>query len=267
MPETQRIPVHAREVQNFTPIALGELQDPPSFKLKAPTREQREEMQYALHEAGLRRHTDEDLREVTIEELCRLWDCDETDENVERLRRYWQAADDYNDEAAEHLAEMLAAQEAGEEAPAPLAAFEHPDDDKVEELTARLVRSSPRLRRMGTENVRFAKQFPRYAIAHCLTGWTGLDAQARFEEGVLKVDSVCDVQDEMEAKFGEKGEAAYVELAGAAVNRFFLTRDAEKNSASGPASKQTPGHTKGTGSASKAGTSQESAPSAEIQDA
>lgn len=259
----QRIPVRPGEKKIFTPVALSEMEKPPTFTLKAPTRAQREEMEFSLHEAGLRRHDDEAMREATIEELCRLWECNEKDENVERLRSYWQAIDDYNDEAEKYLMEFAAAKDAGEETPPPLADFEHPDREAVEELSARLVRSSTRLRRMATDNARFDRQFPRYVIAHALTGWTELDALPRFEEGVMQIDAVCEVQDELKERFGDLGDAAYTELAGAAVSRFYLSKEAEKNSSSGPASQQTPQATKATGSDETSGQSPVSATSEE----
>ena len=255
MSDIQRVPVHADEKKDFTPVAFKELENPPSFTLKTPTRKQREEMQYALHEAGLRRHDDEALREVTVEELCRLWECDEHDENVQRLRRFWSAVDDYNSEAETYLLEVAASHDAGEEAPPPFADFEHPDQGPVDELIARLTRSSTRLRRLGTDNVRFAKEFPRYAIAHALRRWTGLDTKPRYEEGVVQVEVVCELQDEMVEKHGDAGDMAYTELAAAAVARFFLTKATEKNLSSGPVSQRTPSDSKETSSASPNGNS------------
>lgn len=264
MSDMQRVPVHADEKKPFTPVSFQEMEAPPAFVLKAPTRRQREEMQYALHEAGLRRHNDDAIREATIEELCRLWECDEGDENVVRLRTFWAAVDDYNEEAEKYLIDVSAAKDAEEEPPAPLADFEHPDQGPVDELVARLTRSSERLRRLATDNVRFSKEFPRYAIAHALRTWTNLNTRPKFEEGVIKVDVVCDLQEEMAERFGEDGEAAFVELAAAAVGRFFLTKATEKNSSSGPASQQTPKGMKEVGPVSANGKSPASASSEEI---
>ena len=255
MSDMQRVPVHTGEKKVFTPLSFEQLESPPSFTLRAPSRQQREEMQYALHEAGLRRHNDDAIREATIEELCRLWECDETDENVVRLRTFWEAVDEYNDEAEKYLIEVSAARDAEEEAPPPLAAFKHPDQEAVDELIARLARSSPRLRRLATDNVRFSKEFPRYAVAHAVRGWTNLNTLPKFEEGVMQVEVICEVQEELKDRFGENGEAAFVELAAAAVGRFFLTKAAEKNSSSGPASLQPPSDSKEAGSASPNGKS------------
>lgn len=251
----QRIPLHAGETQTFVPTVFAEMESPPSFTLKAPTRRHREDMQYALHEARLRRHNDEDMREAMVDELCRLWQCEETDEKVERLRAYWQAIDEYNDEIESHLMEVQAAKDTGQDPPTDLAPFEHPDSGPVEELIAQLARASDLLGRMGTENVRFSKEFPRYAIAHCVIAWTGFETEPRFEAGTLKIDSVVELLDELEARFDEKGELAFIELASAAVGRFYVTKATEKNSASGPASQQTPRASKVTGSASPNGNS------------
>ena len=255
MSDTQRVPVHTDEKKVFTPVSLEQLEVPPSFTLRAPSRKQREELQYALHEAGLRRHNDETIREATIEELCRLWECDETDENVVRLRAFWAAVDEHNDDVEKYLMEVSAAKDAEEEPPAPIADFNHPDQGPVDELIARLARSSIRLRRLATDNVKFSKEFPRFAIAHAVRKWTNLNTRPRFEEGVMQVEAVCEMQEELAERFKEDGEAAFVELAAAAVGRYFLTKATEKNSSSGPASSQTPDDSKADGSASLNGKS------------
>lgn len=259
----QRVPLHSGEKKVFTPEIFAEMQAPPTFTLKTPTRRDREEMQYALHEAGLHRHTDEEIREVMIEELCRLWNCDEQNEDVLRLKAFWRAVDDYNDEAEAHRIEVAAAKEAEEEPPADLAPFSHPDQQQIDELIARLGRSSATLRRMGTDNLRFEKEWPRYAIAHCVLEWSGIEAKARFEGGILKLESVLEMQDELTAKFGPEGDIAYIELVSASIMRFYLNKATEKNSSSGPASSQTPHDSKEAGSASKTGNSPASEPSDE----
>ena len=111
---------------------------------------------------------------------------------------------------------------------------------------------------VGTDNIKFARMLPRFAIAHCVTGWTGLDLPPRFEDELLKLEVVYDLEGEFDERFGELGETAMAELAAAAIGRFFMDKEAEKNSASGPASRQTPTITKETGSASPNGQCQAS---------
>lgn len=259
----QRIPLHAKEVQIFKPDCLAEQQTIPAFTLKAPTRREREDMMYAIRQDGLRRYSQEEMREAMIEELCRLWECDKEDANVAKLRAYWQAADDYAEEAEALALEAEAAKDAGEDAPAELAPFEHPETPAVAELLDRLDDLSPRLRRMAISNEKFARSLPRYAVAHCLTGWEGLETQPRFENEVLKIDVVHDLEGELEDEFGDLGKTAVNELAAAAIGRFFMSKAAEKNSSSGPVSQQTPVDMKATGSGKTAGQSPESATSTE----
>lgn len=251
----QRIPLHSGETKIFTPAVLAEMQSPPTFTLKTPTRRDREEMQYALHEAGLRRHSDEDIREVMVEELCRLWSCDEQNEEVLRLKAFWQAIDDYAEEAEAHRVEVEAAKEAGEDGPAELAPFAHPDQQQVDDLIDRIERSSSLLRRIGTDNVRFEKEWPRYAVAHCVLAWTGMETRPRFEAGVLQIESVMELHEELEGNFGAEGKVAFVELVSASIMRFYLNKATEKNLSSGPASSQTPLDSKEPGSASTNGSS------------
>ncbi len=259
----QRIPLHAKEVQIFKPDCLAEQQTIPAFTLKAPTRREREDMMYAIRQDGLRRYGQEEMREAMVEELCRLWECDQEDPNVAKLRGYWQATDDYAEQAEALLLEIEAAKDAGEESPAALAPFEHAETPAVVELLDRLDDLSPRLRRMAISNERFARSLPRYAIAHCLKDWTGLECQPRFENEVLKIDIVHDLEGELEDRFGDKGVSAINELAAAAIGRFFMGKAAEKNSSSGPASPQTPAPTKATGSGKTAGQSPASETSTE----
>lgn len=258
-----RIPIDGGETMTVTPAALSSRKAPPSFVLKAPTRREREALEYALIEDGLRRHSEEDIREATIDELCRLWRCGPDSDEVRRVKDYWRATDDYVEEAKNLALESEAAIEAGEEAPAPLAPFEHPDHAAMTDLLDRLGESSAILRRMATDSIRWAKEFPRFAVAHCVTEWTGLDTEARFERGVLTVDSVCAMQDELDDKFGSEGRIAATELATACLRRFYLDRSAEKNSKSPAPSASTPPATKEAGSASSDGKSQASEASPE----
>ncbi len=259
----QRIPLHGKEVQIFKPECLAEQQTIPAFTLKAPTRREREDMMYAIRQDGLRRYSQEEMREAMIEELCRLWECDKEDSNIAKLRAYWQAADDYADEVEAHLLDMEAARDAGEEAPADLAPFEHSETAAVAELLDRLDDLSPRLRRMAISNEKFARSLPRYAIAHCLTGWTDLKTPPRFENEVLKIDVVHELEGELEEQFGNLGAAASNELAAAAIRRFFMSKATEKNSSSGPVSQQTPAPTKATGTGKTPGQSPASETSTE----
>lgn len=259
----QRIPLHAKEVQIFKPECLAEQQAIPAFTLKAPTRREREDMMYAIRQDGLRRYSQEEMREAMIEELCRLWECDQEDENVVKLRAYWQAADDYAEDAEALLIEAEVAKDAGEEAPAEIEPFEHRETAAVAELVDRLDDLSPRLRRMAISNEKFARSLPRYAVAHCLKGWEGLETQPRFENEVLKIDVVHDLEGELEDVFGDLGKTAVNELAAAAIGRFFMGKAAEKNSSSGPVSQQTPVDMKATGSGKTAGQSPASGTSTE----
>lgn len=259
----QRIPLDGGETMTFTPAALSHAEAPPSFVLKAPTRRDRERMEYALLEEGLRHHSEEDMRDTTIEELCRLWGVTREDEQVQRVLGYWKALDDYIEEVKSIAMEAEAARDAGEEAPPELAPFDHPEREAVNQLLQDLAEASEVLRRMSVDEIRWNKEFPRFAIAHCVKRWTGLSKNPRLHAGVVEIDSVCDMQDEMVEKFGDAGRAALNELAATAMRRFYLDRSAEKNSKSPAPSAPTPQATKEIGSDSEAGTFQESEPSSE----
>lgn len=180
-----------------------------------------------------------------------------------QITAYWSALDDYRDERDNRRAELDAAKDSGGDAPADIAPFEHPETAAIADLIDRLYRRSERLRRMDTDNAKYQGALPRYAIAHCVTGWTGLETPPRFEDELLTVGSVYDLEEELEDRFGTIGKAAVAELATAAIGRLFLSKEAEKNSESGPASQQTPGATKATVSGKPNGASPESETSPE----
>lgn len=256
----QRIPLHAKEVKTFKPDSLTDMPDVPVFTLKAPTRQQREDMIYAMREDGFRTHTKEAMREAAVEELCRLWECDANDQQVEQLREFWNASDNYDDDVQELFE---AAKNDGVETPGEIPPFDHPALADVAELFERLERRSKRWRAMAIDNAKYGNAFSRYAIAHCVTGWTGLATVPRFEDELLTIDAVCELADELENRFDIAGETAMADLAKAAVNRLFLTEATEKNSESGPVSQQTPDTTKEVGSGSANGKSPASVSSPE----
>ncbi|MGN6290387.1 MAG: hypothetical protein ACTHNA_14125 [Sphingopyxis terrae] len=259
----QRIPLDSGETMTFVPAALSDVEAPPSFVLKAPTRRDRERMEYALLEEGLRHHSEEDMRDTTIDELCRLWDVSKEDPQVQRVLGYWKALDDYIEEVKALAIEAEAARDAGEDGPPELAPFAHPDRDVVNQLLQDLAESSDILRRMSVDEIRWNKEFPRFAIAHCVKRWTGLSKNPRLHAGIVEIDSVCDMQDEMVEKFGDAGRTALNELAATVMRRFYLDRSAEKNSKSPAPSAPTPQATKEAGSDADHGKSPASASSSE----
>lgn len=253
----QRIPVDAGEVETFTPAALSHVETPPVFRLRAVTRRQREAMEYHLIREGLRRYTEEEIREASIDELCRLWACGPEDEQPQRVRAFWQAVDDY----LEHVRDTMKAHE-GDAAP-DIASFDHPDLAEISALTARLQEASPLLRSMATENIRFDREFPRIAAAHTIIGWTGIATPMVRDAGVLSVDCIADMKDELTETHDEAGKLAWVQLYDAVMKRIYLQPSAEKNSNSPAPSQQTPAPTKDNGQASQAGKSPASEPSTE----
>jgi|GEM_PF-1911995 hypothetical protein len=264
MSDSQRVPVDASETDTFTPDILKDLPNAPTFTLKATTWRQREAMEYAIEAAGLRRYHDEEVREITVEELCRLWQCDEQSEMIRRVKAYWEAIDDAVEEASNHALETEAAKEAGEEPPEPLPPFEHPDAEEMGDLMRRLTEASERIRKMGVANLRYRREIPRYNIAHALLGWTGLKTVPSFEAGVISIDSVMDLRKELMETFGaEVGAVAFDQVAIRSLKRIYLLPDTEKNSESPAPSASTPAPTKENGQASTNGKSPESEPSGE----
>lgn len=264
MSDMQRVPVHAAETKSFTPPALLNHGAPASFVLKAVSRRQREAMEYAMAEEGLTRFDDEMMRELIIDEVCRLWQVKSDHENVRRIKEYWSSLDDYFDDVAARQLEIEAATDAGEEVPDALPPFEHPDAEHFHELMQRLTETSEPIRKAGVANMRHRREFPRFTIAHAVASWEGLDLQPVFDGGVLTIDSVVDMQAALVEKFGKDlGEAAYAQLSIETLTRIYLNKAAEKNSRSPAQSQQTQAPTKTAGRASTSGKSPASEPSDE----
>ena len=264
MSDMQRVPVDSAETKDFTPPALLDHGAPVSFVLKTVTRRQREAMEYAMAEEGLTRFDDEAMRELTIDELCRLWRVNSDHEDVRRIKEYWSTLDDYFDDVAARQLEIEAATDAGEDVPDPLPPFEHPDAAHFHELMQRLTETSEPIRKAGVANLRHRREFPRFTVAHTVTGWDGLDLTPTFNGGVLTIDCVVELQAALNEKFGkELGEAAYAQLSMETLTRIYLNKAAEKNSRSPAQSPQTQAPTKTAGQASTNGKSPASEPSDE----
>lgn len=265
MSETQRIPVDVTETKNAKPAALQNTKEPPAFQLKTVDRRQREAMEYAMAEEGLSRVDDEGMRELTIVEVCRLWQCKEDDEKVQRIKGYWSALDDYVEDVSLHQSEIEASALAEEEPPEALPPFEHPDADHFHELMIRLAETSDPIRKAGVANLRYRREFPRFTIAHAVTGWAGLDIEPVFDGGVLDINCVVAMQQELVEKFGkEAGETAYLELSMETLKRIYLNKVTEKNSKSPAPLPWTPEALKGNGQDEISGKSPASESSDEI---
>lgn len=268
MSDMQRVPVDSAETKTFTPPALLDHGAPVSFVLKTVTRRQREAMEYAMAEEGLTRFDDEAIRELTIDEVCRLWQVGSDHESVRRIKDYWSALDDYFDDVAARLLEIEAATDAGEEVPGQLPPFEHPDAEHYDDMMVRLTKTSEPIRRAGVANLRHRREFPRFTVAHTVTGWDGLDLKPDFDGGVLTIDNVVDLHEALVKKYDkELGEAVYAQLSMETLTRIYLNKAAEKNSKSPAQSQQTQAPTKTAGQASTNGKSPVSEPSDETLDA
>lgn len=257
----QRIPIHADEDLVFTPLILKDQPDAPTFTLKTVTRLGREEMEYALVAAGLVQHSIEDIRMAYVDELCRLWGYAPDHADIERVKDYWQASDDDAEQRALYETERRAAVEAGEEPPAPLAPYTHPDSEHFDELFARVHDSSPRMRQIRVDNSKWSRTFPRIAIQHCLKGWDGIQTPFNCWDKRPLLDTIVEMEAELVERWGVSGATAYAELSIAAIQRYYLDRSAEKNSKSPAPSPQTPAAMKEAGQAKRRGKSPASEPS------
>jgi len=149
---------------------------------------------------------------------------------------------------------------------APFPDFDHPDQEAVRILESKLASSSQLLREMAVENAKFERNFPRIAVAHCLSGGERLPMELRYEAGVISIESIVELQAALETEYGrDKGALVFAQLSVAVTNRFYLTKATEKNSASPAASPLSQSDTK-MGQAKVDGISPDLAPLKETQE-
>jgi len=220
MPQAD-IPVEASDELVFTPPSLARIEGAPSFTLRAFTHRDHRHHRRLMREAGLVRHTDEDIRAVTRAELERLWSADDYAAGIARLDVYWTALDDWN----------LARKDE------PELTFDYDSDElaAIDGLSDNLFRASETLRRMVADNADAGDLSPVLLVAAVVKDFAGLAAKRQIEGGYLTLECAYKVRDAL-AKFENERElttgAAWLDLMVACVRRMNLDADTAKNSGS-----------------------------------
>jgi hypothetical protein len=244
----QKIPLESREELRFTPPALKDEEKPPVFVLRVVSRRERGRFDDSLIEAGLSRVSDEEIRNEMIAAATVFYG-DAHEEQVNRMRDYWAALEDYIDGAKGLTAEQIAEREP----------FEHPDTQAMADLEARIYDHWQPLGRMYAQNKRFERENPLCMIAAAVQSWEGVDVPMVRDAGWLTPDCVAEMGGWLGEKYGTViGATAWMQLYTAAIGRFFLLPSAEKNSESPPLSTPSPTDTADTHVPQTDGTSQES---------
>lgn len=240
------VPHEASEIERFTPASLADIENPPSFRLRAASRRERRRYDRLLIEEGLRRHDKEDMREEMIRGLRALTSDEEYETWALNLRQHWDAVDAWEDEHKGMPADELPAFEAP-----------GPDEAAIAKVTRGIHENWPPLRKMAADNLLFGREAPALLISIIVSGWSNLDTPFVSREGVLPLDTVDRIDADLAALEKANGMdegKAFVELYVAATGRMFLSEETEKNSSSPPPS-PTDQPTMKTGAVSVHGTS------------
>lgn len=241
----QKIPLEAREESRFTPPALKDEETPPVFVLRAVSRRERGRFEDSLVEAGLLRVTDEDIRDEIVKALTELYGDDHAAQ-VDRVKLFWNALDDWNDAADEMSDEEKANREA----------FDHPDAEAVADLEARLFTTWKPLAALHARRARFLREYPIMVITAAVKRWEGIDSPVTLADGWVTPDAINDMGNVLLDQYADgKGHLAWMQLFEAARDRLYVSPSAEKNSKSPPQSTPSQPATTDMPAASKDGAS------------
>lgn len=229
------IPIEAGEVRRFTPPSLANLPSPPTFLLKPAGRREKRAHGRLIVEAGLRRHSQEAMRDEMIRALSSQWSPELVAEHEPRLRAYWDALDCWIKQVREQA--EGAKKDDGAETPR----FEHPDKKAIDKLNDQIVDAWPPLRKMAADNIAFDEESPLLMACCLVLGWENVSVPFALEAGNVPVERM----EEMSEWLGdlEQEKAGQVEGIGARGTAFaelcletgkalYLDKAQEKNSGS-----------------------------------
>lgn len=240
----------AGEIVEYTPDSLANIASPCVFRLRPATERDRRTIRKLIHKNRLVRHSAPDMREEMINGLREMWSEDTLLAYEGRLRSYWDATDQYEQEFS------------GAENPPP---FEHPDQKAMDELSNRVFKVWDPLASMIADNAEFDDVWPKLIASVVIAGWSGIDASYGREDGVVTMECLDAVRAALvkveEKAMEDKVEGviapgiAFMQLVTRAIGMFSLGKDEEKNSSSPSLSAKTPPTSKKVGKEVEAGSS------------
>lgn len=212
----QDIPLEASDLLAFTPQALAEHKDAPTLTLRAPTWRDKRYQKRLLRENGIRSHDKQALRDEIMRGLKALWTAEDFANHSPKLRAYWEAQDDFELQQKED--------------PALEWSYDPVLEGHIEDLLRAITREWKPFGIMRADNAEFGEMFELTTAAVVLTGWTGLDVACKLDGGYPTLDTISDLEDAFEAKFGEKaGRLAWAQVLAACSARLYLDEETAKN--------------------------------------
>lgn len=247
------IPVTAAS-EPFTPACMAEIEGAPTFRFRHATVLDKTRFHELKAVAKLRSHSSQDMRDVVLHELRKLFTSDGMEQNITRLEAYWAALDEHSGAMTEYRQQIIDLRKgAGEDEtpelpPQPELDFPKGEIIELDALVDEVERYSDIYAAMRRDNLRFETGYPRLLMRMFLTE-TSLPVELKRERdsdhsGIPPLTAECgEAVIEALAKAaraaGVNADTAVVQFLQKATIALILTGDEEKNSSS-PLSGSTP---------------------------
>jgi len=234
------IPVTA-STEAFTPACMAEIEGAPTFTFRHATVLDKTRFHELKAIAKLRSHAGEQMREVVLHELRKLFTSDGMEQNITRLEAYWAAIDDHEAAIKEHREFVIQTVRAAEEGadielpPEPVIDFPAGEIIELNALVDQVERHSDIYAELLADNIRFNARYPRLLLRMFLTSSSLPVTITRDKEGIITPESAEQIIEALakEARsLSVDSEVAVSQLLLKAMLSFALSEDEEKNSSS-----------------------------------
>lgn len=195
------VPVTASGYE-FTPDCLKDDDNPPVFVLRHTRRRYRNALRDMAIREGLRTHSTEKIRQVSLAEIERGWQGEAMPQTIATVRSYYAACDDLDQRFSDWREECRALRAkaeadgetlADEALPAePVIDFDKDDTARVEALLDEVSAISEKLRNMAADVYSYNSSIPNMMLRILLIS-TSLDVRIERQRGVLTDDCAEDV--------------------------------------------------------------------------
>jgi hypothetical protein len=247
-------PLEAGEALPFVPSSLRNLTDlpnPPTFYLRWGTPREKERMRWILDEEGCVIFSDEAMRAELLKGMHALLDADDAAAWEPQAKAWWDAVDQFQKEHSDTKPDDM-----------PL--WEYEDEARIVEVLEQIGRDWHAYRVMNAENNKYRRMQGHAINAVIIERFENIDVPQRKRGRYFDVDAAMLIAEELDAIGRKHNPDADTrparELGIECLQRLFLDKEREGNSASPAPSEPTPQASK-NGEESASGKSKASAPS------
>jgi hypothetical protein len=234
------IPVTA-STEAFAPASMAEIEGAPTFTFRHATVLDKTRFHELKAIARLRNHGAQEMRDVVLHELRKMFTSEGMAQNITRLEAYWAAIDEHEGAIKAYREQVIGLfREAGdgekpELPPEPELDFPAGEVIELNALVDEVERHSEIYAAMRVDNIRFEVGYPRLLMRMFLTG-TDLPVELKRDRDGILTPETGEAVIEALAKAARAADldpdVAVQELLFKSVIAFTLTGDEEKNSSS-----------------------------------